>query len=213
MHFDYTYIISHLNKYRKNKSSSSCQYFWVVANIIEIQTTTVPILTHRFDFAKSVYYNEIMVKYTANGCPSEDDEEEKLANYCDVRHWRHTHFSNETYTTSWNQKRKMKKLGVHSGLPDHFILMPRYDGIIPVYIEMKRQKGGTISDEQFNWINALRLANQYATVCEGGDEAIEYANAVERNDTKIIEKYHQKFEEKRQKWLKKQEKKKNTLPY
>lgn len=154
-----------------------------------------------------------MVKYTANGCPSEDDEEHLLADYCDTRGWKHTHFSNETYTTSWNQKRKMKYLGVHSGIPDHFILIPRRTGLIPCYIEMKRKRGGTISDEQYKWIHNLRLAGLYATVCEGGLEAIEYAEAVWKNDVKITTKYHLKFEEKYKKWLKKQEKKKNSLPY
>lgn len=154
-----------------------------------------------------------MVRYTANGTISEDDEEHVLADYCDVRGWKHTHFSNETYTTSWKQKAKMKYLGVHSGVPDHLVIVPRKDGIVvPVYVEMKRQKGGTVSDEQFKWIKALRIACQYVAVCEGGDEAVEFVEAVEKKNDKIIDKYEEKFDKMFEKWEKKQ-KEKSTCPF
>ena len=155
-----------------------------------------------------------MVRYTANGTASEDDEEHVLSDYCDVRGWRHTHFSNEMYTTSWKQKHKMKYLGVEAGLPDHFIILKRKTGeFIPVYIEMKRKKGGSLSDAQHVWIQTLRLADQYVTVCEGGEEAIEFLEAVEKNDEKIIQKYFEKFDKKHEKWLKNQEKQKNDCPF
>lgn len=155
-----------------------------------------------------------MVRYTANGTPSEDDEEEILAQYCDLRGWRHTHFSNETYTTSWKQKAKMKKLGVHSGVPDHLVIVPRRDRlVVPVYIEMKREKGGTVSDEQFKWIKSLKIAMQFAAVCEGGREAIEYLDAVEKKDEKTLQKYDEKFDKMYEKWGKKQKKQKNDCPF
>ncbi len=155
-----------------------------------------------------------MVRYTANGTASEDDEEHTLADYCDLRGWRHTHFSNETYTTSWKQKAKMKYLGVHSGVPDHLVIVPRRDGlVIPVYIEMKRQKGGTVSDSQFAWIKTLKIAMQYVAVCEGGAEAVEYLEAVELNDPQIILKYDEKFDKMFENWEKKQKKQKNECPF
>ncbi len=155
-----------------------------------------------------------MVRYTANGTPSEDDEEHVLADYCDLRGWRHTHFSNETYTTSWKQKNKMKYLGVHSGVPDHLVIVPRKDGIVvPVYVEMKRAEGGTISDSQFAWIKSLKIAMQYVAVCEGGAEAVEYVEAVEKMDEKTLAKYDEKFEKKYENWEKKQKKQKNTCPF
>lgn len=154
-----------------------------------------------------------MTKYSANGCPIEDEEEHVLSDYCDLRGWKHTHFSNETYTTSWNQKRKMAYLGVHSGIPDHLVIIPTKRGLVPCYVEMKRQKGGTISDSQYEWIHLLKLAGQYVAVCEGGQEAIEFVSGVEKNDAKIIKKYDEKFDKKYEKWLKKQEKKKNVCPF
>lgn len=144
-----------------------------------------------------------MVKYTANGTPSEDDEEHVLSDYCDLKGWRHTHFSNETYTTSWKQKAKMKYLGVHSGVPDHLIIVPRKDGlVVPVYVEMKRTKGGTVSDSQFAWIKSLKIAMQFVAVCEGGEQAVEYVQAVADMNEKVIKKYDEKWEKMYEKWKK-----------
>lgn len=148
---------------------------------------------------------------------SEDDEENFLADYCDMRGWKHTHFSNETYTTSWKQKNKMKYLGVHSGVPDHFVLVIRKNGqVIPVWVEMKRKDGGTISDNQFDWISSLLEANQYATVCYGGEEATRFLRAVEDNRVDVISEFVERFKKKREKRLKtreKQEKAKKDNPF
>lgn len=153
-----------------------------------------------------------MVRYTANGCPSEDDEEHAVSDYCDLKKWKHTHFSNETYTTSWKQKQKMRYLGVHSGIPDHIVLIPnRVGGFYTVFVEMKRQKGGTISDEQYKWVHALICAGNYATVCEGAEEAIKYLDAIYNQDSQVIEEYVKKFFKKYEKWQKK-DKKPKKLP-
>lgn len=159
-------------------------------------------------------YNEFMVRYTANGTVSEDDEEHVLSDFCDVLGWRHTHFSNETYTTSWKQKQKMKYLGVNGGVPDHLVLIPKKGGgFYPTFVEMKRKKGGTISDNQFRWIMDLLRAGLYATVCEGGDEAVEYVTAVHGQNQEKIQEYNDKFLKKYEKWLKKQQKQKNDCPF
>ena len=153
-----------------------------------------------------------MPSYTANGTISEDDEEHVLVDFCDLHGWKHTHFSNETYTTSWKQKAKMKYLGVHRGIPDHLVLVPSAidDVLVPVYIEMKREKGGTISDNQFEWISALKKAGQYVTVCEGGNEAIKFIDAVRYGNKKVLQAFDERFEkkfEKRQRTIEKRSKK------
>lgn len=97
-----------------------------------------------------------MVRYTANGTPSEDDEEEAFADWLDQKGYRHTHFSNEMFTQSIKIKARMKRLGVHSGPPDHLIIVPCCDGKKrTLYIEMKRQKGGEVSDTQWEWLKDL----------------------------------------------------------
>ena len=85
--------------------------------------------------------------------------------------------------------------------------------VVPVYIEMKRQKGGTVSDSQFKWIKALRIACQYVAVCEGGGEAVEFLEAVEKKDNKKIDEYEEKFDKMFENWEKKQKKQKNDCPF
>lgn len=153
-----------------------------------------------------------MTKYTANGTPSEDDEEHLLSDYCDVRGWQHSHVSNETYTTSWNQKRKMKYLGVSGGFPDHVVVMDCKPSPHLVFIELKRQKGGTISDKQFEWIHTLIQAGQKATVCYGGQEAIDYLESIEKGSSLQFE-LEDRFLQKYQKRLAKQQRKDSELPY
>ena len=65
---------------------------------------------------------------------------------------------------------KLKRMGVSPGFPDIFVPLPKgkYHGF---FIEMKRQKGGVISELQQNWLMYLRSQNYYAEVANGFDEA------------------------------------------
>jgi hypothetical protein len=66
---------------------------------------------------------------------------------------------------------KLKLMGVMPGVPDLCFPMPRcgYHGL---YIELKRQKGGTVSDNQKIWIAALSNNGYRVEVCRGADEAM-----------------------------------------
>lgn len=74
---------------------------------------------------------------------------------------------------------RFKVMGVKSGVPDLMLPIPRnnYHGL---YIEMKREKGGTVSPEQQKWINALRKQGYAVEVCKGFEQArcllVEYLN-------------------------------------
>lgn len=63
-----------------------------------------------------------------------------------------------------------KAEGVKAGVPDLFLPVARgpYHGL---FIEMKRQKGGRVSDEQKAWISALTAQGYLAEVCHGWLEA------------------------------------------
>ena len=65
----------------------------------------------------------------------------------------------------------LKAQGVKSGVPDMCLPVARgaYHGL---YIELKRQKGGTVSETQKSWITALAEQGYKAVVCRGADEAI-----------------------------------------
>ena len=66
--------------------------------------------------------------------------------------------------------------GVQPGVPDICLPVPR--GIYSaLYIELKRRKGGRVSEDQRGWIGALNRAGNLAVVCAGWDEARE---AIER---------------------------------
>lgn len=78
-----------------------------------------------------------------------------------------SHTANETYTKSWKQKRKNKEMGVRSGVPDYIIVTPKK----VLFIEMKRTKGGVISDTQKKWVSALEATKTACKVCYGFDEA------------------------------------------
>ena len=62
--------------------------------------------------------------------------------------------------------------GVRAGVPDLCLPVARgeYHGL---YIELKRTKGGKISEKQKEWLDALEKEGYCAAVCHGWDEARE----------------------------------------
>jgi hypothetical protein len=67
---------------------------------------------------------------------------------------------------------KLKRMGTIAGVPDICIPIPSgmYHGL---YIELKRQKGGKVSPEQYDWLAFLTEKGYYAQVAKGFDEAKE----------------------------------------
>lgn len=62
---------------------------------------------------------------------------------------------------------RLKAEGVKPGVPDLFIPS------LGLFIELKRRSGGTLSQEQREWMEYLRLINYRVAVCRGWDEARE----------------------------------------
>lgn len=71
----------------------------------------------------------------------------------------------------------LKRQGVKRGVPDIFLAypVPPYSGM---FIELKRQKGGVVSEEQKMWTNTLHMLGYYVVICKGfevaRDEIIRY---------------------------------------
>lgn len=63
-----------------------------------------------------------------------------------------------------------KAKGVRKGFPDYIVITP--NDIF--FLEMKRTKGGVVSPEQQEWIDALNSLGLSAKVCRGYDEAKEF---------------------------------------
>ena len=60
--------------------------------------------------------------------------------------------------------------GVKAGVPDICLPIPR-GGYGALYIELKRKRGGVVSEQQRAWIAALNRVGNKAVVCKGFDEA------------------------------------------
>ena len=125
--------------------------------------------------------------------PTEDQEQEAFVQWLRLKGYPHFRVPNETYTKSWSQKAKNKKLGVSSGVPDLFVAVPfppphliiahkdRDDEVrnkTLVAIEMKRKKGGVTSENQKKWIKTLNEAGIQTVVCKGCDAAIEFIESI-----------------------------------
>lgn len=65
---------------------------------------------------------------------------------------------------------RFKAMGVKKGVPDVFLDVPRR-GFHGLRIEMKRRRGGVLSDEQADWIDWYNSNGYRAVVCYGWDEA------------------------------------------
>lgn len=66
----------------------------------------------------------------------------------------------------------LKAQGVKPGVPDICLPVPNIK-YTALYIELKRRKGGKVSEEQRGWITALNRVGCRAVVCHGWDEARE----------------------------------------
>lgn len=64
----------------------------------------------------------------------------------------------------------LKRMGVSAGFPDIEVPWP-CGGFHGFYLEMKREKGGRVSELQLEWLNYLREKGYYAEVARGFEEA------------------------------------------
>ena len=67
---------------------------------------------------------------------------------------------------------RFKRIGVKPGVPDLFLPVAR-GGWHGLFIEMKRQKGGRLSDDQKAWIDALTDQHYLAVRADGAEQACE----------------------------------------
>lgn len=65
---------------------------------------------------------------------------------------------------------RLRAQGVKSGVPDLCLPVARGKNH-GLYIELKRQRGGRISEEQARWIDGLLKQGYAAAVCRGWQEA------------------------------------------
>lgn len=81
----------------------------------------------------------------------------------------------ETYTKSWGIKNRNKAEGLRKGVPDYLIITGN-DKL--VFLEMKRVKGGVVSDEQEEWVKAIQDTGTYCFIAYGVEAAIKCIESV-----------------------------------
>lgn len=107
--------------------------------------------------------------------PTEADEQKLLFDWLELAEIKYPelelayHVANEGRRSYWTGY-ELKRQGMRPGVPDICIPVPRgqYGAL---YIEMKRPRGGRVTNEQRWWIDHLNRAGNYAVVCHGFDEA------------------------------------------
>lgn len=67
---------------------------------------------------------------------------------------------------------KLKREGVRPGVPDLMLLTPR-KGFAGLVIEMKREKGSSLSREQAEWLDWLGKQNFMTVICKGFQPAVD----------------------------------------
>lgn len=124
-----------------------------------------------------------LVERVIAGFGPEDREQYAVIQYCDLRGIPVFHVPNSTWTKSIMQKTKNNLLGVRSGIPDLFVLLPNI-GTLAIELKRAKESGrrGVVSDNQKHWLELLnKIPGTDAQVCYGANEAIQ-----------LIESYYDK---------------------
>ena len=101
---------------------------------------------------------------------------EYLENHKDFDKIKFSMIPNDTYTESFNQKNRNKKMGLRAGLPDLFLCVNNS----VFFIEFKT-KTGIVSDKQKKWHSVLNLTSCPVYVCRSTQEAIDIVLAILTN--------------------------------
>ena len=116
-----------------------------------------------------------MAKNDLNLVPTESEEQQSLFRWAAYESGAHPelallyHIPNEG-KRSQIAGAKLRAEGLKRGVPDICLPVPRgkWHGL---YIELKRLRGGRVSDDQQRWLDALNERGYFATVCRGWQQA------------------------------------------
>ena len=139
-------------------------------------------IREQYDIKGEVTPAKIMSAKKKSDIPLEKDEQKRLCKW--LKENKIGHFAtglgvklglDVKYVAS------LKSQGHYSGIPDLVILLG--NGKI-CFVELKRQKGGVVSEEQKKWIEYLNKNGYPAKVCKGCDEAIEFIEQLRKTKGK-----------------------------
>ena len=114
-------------------------------------------------------------KSTTVRVPSEADEQKALFEWAEWAKGKYPalallHHIPNGGSRNLVEARHLKEQGVRAGVPDICLPVPN-PFHSALYIELKRRKGGRVSDDQRGWIAALNRVGNLAVVCKGWEEA------------------------------------------
>ncbi len=114
-------------------------------------------------------------KRTGLTIPSEDAEQMQLMRWVELMQNRLPELRMLFHIPNGGSRGKaeagrFRAMGVRPGVPD-LCLPVAIGGKHGLYIELKRVKGGRVSEEQAAWIAELRARGYAAEVCHGWEEA------------------------------------------
>ena len=134
------------------------------------------------DFLFAQQAAESAKKKAALPVPTEDEEQEALFQWAETMEYKYPelralfHITNEG-KRSKQTGAKLKREGLREGVSD--IELPVKRGQYgSLFIELKKRKGGRVSDEQKEWIDLMWELGNAAYICYGWEEAV-----------KVIEEY------------------------
>ena len=103
--------------------------------------------------------------------PTESQEQRAVVDFLNLIKCPHFHIPNGGARNKITAAR-LKAEGVSAGVPDLCIPVPS-SGFHGLFIEMKRKKGGSLSDAQKKWLRILDINGYQASVCKGAEDAIQ----------------------------------------
>ena len=121
---------------------------------------------------------------------TESDEQIALFEWSGLMLWKYPELARLVHIPNGGMRNpvvaaKLKSEGVKAGYPDLLLDVPR-GGYHGLRIELKREKGGTVSPAQKDWLEFLSTQGYRAVVCNGFEAAkkeIEwYLRLEEQND-------------------------------
>ena len=106
---------------------------------------------------------------------SEYEEQKAFVQYLEIKGYKFSALPLDTFTKSWSVRMKNKAIGVRAGVPDLMIIVKNN----LIFIELKRTKGGVLSEYQKEWNKELNNCNGiFAYVANGCDEAIKIIESI-----------------------------------
>lgn len=117
-----------------------------------------------------------------NNTPLEKEEQIVFVEYCQLHNIKvistQNGFKMPKYAFNWAAYSKtLKRMGMSKGFPDLIVLARNKSQTHEVlFIEMKRQKGGTVQPEQKEWIKTLDESGYCVGIAYGCESAINILN-------------------------------------